>query len=82
MATEGELEKQIEKVAHSYLNHVIIQLRRCELISEQEVVNLCQAAKDILMKESNIREVHTPVTVFHFLHLFTVDLWRHPWSVL
>ena len=43
------------------------------------MVNLCQAAKDILMKESNIREVHTPVTVFHFLHLFTVDLWRHPW---
>ena len=44
MATEGELEKQIEKVAYPYLNHVIIQLRRCELISEQEVVNLCQAA--------------------------------------
>ena len=39
------------------------QLRRCELITEQEVVDLCAKAKEILMKEENIREVRTPVTV-------------------
>ena len=39
------------------------QLRRCELITEQEVVDLCAKAKEILIKEENIREVRTPVTV-------------------
>lgn len=29
----------------------------------EEVVSLCRAAKEILVKENNIREVHTPVTV-------------------
>ena len=51
MTEESDLDRQIEK------------LRRCELITEQEVVRLCAKAKEILLKEDNIREVRTPVTV-------------------
>ena len=41
----------------------IEKLLKCELITEQEVKNLCEKAKKILTKESNVQNVSTPVTV-------------------
>ena len=62
MSFESSLEGQIEK------------LRRCELISEKEVEELCSKAKEILLQEGNIREVHTPLTVCGDIHGQFYDL--------
>lgn len=40
------------------------QLRNGELISEEEVRELCFMAREILLEESNVQSVSAPVTVF------------------
>lgn len=45
------LDKQIEK------------LKRLELISEEEVKDLCEKAREIFIEESNVQHVDAPVTV-------------------
>lgn len=47
----------------SDLDRQIEQLRRCEIIKEREVKMLCDKAREILMEESNVQRVDTPVTV-------------------
>ena len=42
MVSQNDLDRQIE------------QLRNCEFIKESEVRDLCTAAKDIFIEESNI----------------------------
>lgn len=39
------------------------QLRRGEIISEKEVKELCEKATEILIEESNVQKVDSPVTV-------------------
>lgn len=51
MAEISDLDRQIE------------QLRRCELIKESEVKALCAKAREILVEESNVQRVDSPVTV-------------------
>lgn len=41
----------------------IEQLRRCEVIKESEVKALCAKAREILVEESNVQRVDSPVTV-------------------
>ena len=41
----------------------IEQLRRCEIIKESEVKELCNKAREILIEESNVQRVDAPVTV-------------------
>lgn len=41
----------------------IEQLRRCEIISELDVKQLCLKAREILAEESNVQRIDTPVTV-------------------
>lgn len=45
------------------LDRQIEQLKRCEFIKESEVRDLCNMAKDILIDESNIQTIYTPITV-------------------
>ncbi len=45
------------------MDRQIEQLRRCELISEAEVRELCNKAREILIEESNVQRVDAPVTV-------------------
>ena len=45
------------------LDKWIDQLKKCEYIKESEVKTLCQRAKDILIEESNVQNVESPVTV-------------------
>jgi serine/threonine-protein phosphatase 4 catalytic subunit len=50
----------------------IEQLKKCEYIKEAEVKALCTRAKEILIEESNVQSVESPVTVsnsfrFNFL---------------
>jgi hypothetical protein len=42
------------------------QLRRGEIITEQEVKELCTKAREILIDESNVQRVDAPVTVNTF----------------
>ena len=47
----------------SDLDRQIEQLRRCEVIKESEVKTLCAKAREILVEESNVQRVDSPVTV-------------------
>ena len=54
------------------LDHRIEQLRRCEIINENDVKSLCAKAREILVEESNVQRVDSPVTVSTFSGLFMV----------
>lgn len=64
----------------------IEQLKRCEIIPEAAVKELCLKAKEILMDEGNIQYVDSPVTVSldntHERPADVPDLWRHSRPVL
>lgn len=47
----------------------IEQLRRCEVIKESEVKALCAKAREILVEESNVQRVDSPVTVSIAVHI-------------
>ena len=51
------------EVSSSDLDRQIEQLRRCEIIKESEVKALCSKAREILVEESNVQRVDSPVTV-------------------
>jgi len=57
-------------LATSDLDRQIEQLRRCECIKESEVKMLCAKAREILIEESNVQKVDSPVTVRIFIYLF------------
>ena len=62
MASLSDLDRQIE------------QLRRCELISEEEVKSLCNKAREILIEESNVQKIDSPVTICGDIHGQFYDL--------
>ena len=47
----------------------IEQLKECKQLQENNVKFLCEQAKDILAKESNVQEVRCPVTVCGDVHV-------------
>ena len=51
------------------LDSWIEQLKECKQLQENHVKFLCDHAKDILAKESNVQEVHCPVTVCGDVHV-------------
>eukprot|EP00826_Nyctotherus_ovalis_P045162 TRINITY_DN4964_c0_g3_i3.p1 TRINITY_DN4964_c0_g3~~TRINITY_DN4964_c0_g3_i3.p1 ORF type:complete len:208 (-),score=53.85 TRINITY_DN4964_c0_g3_i3:196-819(-) len=58
----------------SDLDRQIEQLRRCEYIRESEVKELCNKAREILIEESNIVKVDSPVTICGDIHGQFYDL--------
>ncbi|CAK68448.1 unnamed protein product (macronuclear) [Paramecium tetraurelia] len=46
----------------------IAKLKNCQFLPEQEVIQLCTKAKEILISESNVEIVHTPVTICGDIH--------------
>ena len=52
------------------INQWIEQLKRCEYIKESEVKALCNKAKEILIQESNVQHVESPVTVSRDRNLY------------
>ncbi|CAF2938420.1 unnamed protein product [Rotaria sp. Silwood2] len=67
-------------VSSKELDSWIEQLKKSKKLQESHVKLLCDRAKDILSKESNVQEVHCPVTIcgechgqFHdLMELFTI----------
>mgnify|MGYP006091886295 FL=1 len=45
------------------LDEQIERLKQCQVLSENEVKELCEKAKEILANESDVLEVEAPVTV-------------------
>mmetsp|Transcript_12438 Transcript_12438/g.39319 ORF Transcript_12438/g.39319 Transcript_12438/m.39319 type:complete len:306 (-) Transcript_12438:1348-2265(-) len=58
----------------SDLDRQIALLRRCELITENEVKTLCAKAREILVEESNVQRVDAPVTICGDIHGQYYDL--------
>lgn len=65
MSESSELDRQIE------------QLKKCEIIKESEVKALCAKAREILIEESNVQRVDSPVTVSD---LFVVKGTNYNWN--
>lgn len=63
--------------SNSDLDRQIEQLKRCEIIQEHEVKALCAKAREILIEESNVQRVDSPVTVYLFLHIkiYHLPMW-------
>jgi serine/threonine-protein phosphatase 4 catalytic subunit len=58
----------------SDLDLILERLQKCELIREQEVKQLCDRAKEILVEESNVQHVDAPVTICGDIHGQFYDL--------
>eukprot|EP01091_Cochliopodium_minus_P017248 TRINITY_DN66_c0_g1_i2.p1 TRINITY_DN66_c0_g1~~TRINITY_DN66_c0_g1_i2.p1 ORF type:complete len:306 (+),score=73.59 TRINITY_DN66_c0_g1_i2:98-1015(+) len=58
----------------SDLDRQIEMLRRCEIIKESEVKELCRKAREILLEESNVQRVDSPVTICGDIHGQFYDL--------
>ena len=52
----------------SELDNYIEKLMKCEYISESEVKDLVEKAKEILIEESNVQKVDAPVTICGDIH--------------
>ena len=50
------------------LDENVEKLLKCEPLTEREVKFLCEKAKEILVKESNVQPVRTPITVCGDVH--------------
>jgi len=53
---------------HCDVDRWIEQLMECKPLSEKDVILLCEKAREILIKESNVQPVKTPVTVCGDIH--------------
>ena len=56
------------------LDRQIETLKKCDFIKESEVRDLCNMAKDILIEESNIQTIYTPITICGDIHGQFYDL--------
>lgn len=66
-----------KKIPAKEIDVWIEQLKECKQLQENQVKALCDRAKDILSKESNVQEVKCPVTVcgdvhVHYIRAFLV----------
>ncbi len=52
----------------SDLDEWITKLRACKLLTETQVRTLCLRAIDILVEESNVQTIHSPVTICGDIH--------------
>uniref|UniRef100_A0A3P9PUN6 Serine/threonine-protein phosphatase n=1 Tax=Poecilia reticulata TaxID=8081 RepID=A0A3P9PUN6_POERE len=57
-----------DKTFTKELDQWIEQLNECKQLTENQVRTLCEKAKEILTKESNVQEVRCPVTVCGDVH--------------
>lgn len=56
-------------ITNFFTSRYIESLRKGEFLEESHVLNLCNKAKEILIEESNVQRVDSPVTVSVILRL-------------
>ena len=61
-------------MSSSDLDAMIETLRRCEILKESEVKLLCGKAMEILVEESNVQRIDSPVTICGDIHGQFFDL--------
>jgi len=61
------INRGIKKMA-SLLDQQIELLKHCKIISEKEVKELCNKAREILVEESNVQRISGPVTICGDIH--------------
>ncbi|KAL3900650.1 MAG: hypothetical protein SGCHY_001182 [Lobulomycetales sp.] len=49
-------------------------IKECKVLEEPDIKALCEMVKDLLVEESNIQPVHTPVTICGDIHGQFYDL--------
>ncbi|PPD81783.1 hypothetical protein GOBAR_DD21300 [Gossypium barbadense] len=62
------MTSSVDSNSHGNLDEQISQLMQCKPLAEQEVRVLCDKAKEILMDESNVQPVKSPVTICGDIH--------------
>ncbi|CAL58571.1 Serine/threonine-specific protein phosphatase/bis(5-nucleosyl)-tetraphosphatase [Ostreococcus tauri] len=50
------------------LDAALAKIKRCEPLDEQELKALCSRVKELLVEESNVQSIHSPVTVCGDIH--------------
>ena len=58
-----------EEYSSKEIDSWIEQIKKCKPLQENHVKYLCEQAKDILSKESNVQEVKSPVIVCGDIHV-------------
>lgn len=72
--TQGDTNEKVlssvgfKECTHKDLDEWIEKLMECKQLTENQVKSLCEKAKEILSKESNVQEVKCPVTVCGDVH--------------
>mmetsp|Transcript_39543 Transcript_39543/g.39112 ORF Transcript_39543/g.39112 Transcript_39543/m.39112 type:complete len:129 (+) Transcript_39543:1-387(+) len=61
-------------MATSDLDRQIQQLKECKTLTESEVRELCNQARDIFIEECNVQDVQAPVTICGDIHGQFYDL--------
>jgi serine/threonine-protein phosphatase 2A catalytic subunit len=71
MTTSSKIdeENKSEQYSSEELDSWIEQLKECKPLQENHIKYLCEQAKGILSKESNVQEVKCPVTVCGDIHV-------------
>lgn len=72
MTESGSLNNEISSAKKEptiqELDNYIEMLMECKQLTELQVKTLCEKAKEILSRESNVQEVKCPVTVCGDVH--------------
>lgn len=61
-------------ISNGEMDRWIAKVRKCEHLSERELKQACDRVKEILMEESNVQPVHSPVIVCGDVHGQFYDL--------